>query len=265
MEAFDSLIVPKIDEFKPQFLLVSAGFDAAIEDHLAEINLTTACFEWIVSQACGSGQKALPGQDRVRPGRGVCPRCTDTWRGRTCQCPVESVTDQSPIAIFQYDPNTTRKIALQSDNAGSGERKNMVRGRPELRMHAMRQLLHRPARDSSGSINKRARPSLSISACPSKPSTKNTARRSRAAGRSTSCPPANGFDCIFLKRDKEGKSLCSIYPVRPTQCRTWPFWPENLKTPRHWARAAKNCPGMKNGGTFYPIEQVRIILNQNKG
>ena len=24
---------------------------------------------------------------------------------------------------------------------------------------------------------------------------------------------------------------CSIYPVRPLQCRTWPFWPENLEDP----------------------------------
>ncbi len=47
MEVFDSLIVPKINEFKPQFLLVSAGFDAAVEDQLADMNLTTACFEWM--------------------------------------------------------------------------------------------------------------------------------------------------------------------------------------------------------------------------
>ena len=73
-----------------------------------------------------------------------------------------------------------------------------------------------------------------------------------------------GFDCVFLTRDAKGKAGCSIYPVRPTQCRTWPFWPENLKTPRHWARAANNCPGMKNGGDFYPVEQVRIILAKNK-
>ena len=36
MEAFDSLVIPKLDEFKPQFLIVSAGFDAAIEDPLAD-------------------------------------------------------------------------------------------------------------------------------------------------------------------------------------------------------------------------------------
>jgi uncharacterized protein len=75
----------------------------------------------------------------------------------------------------------------------------------------------------------------------------------------------NGFDCVFLRRDSDGKALCSVYSVRPTQCRTWPFWPENLKTERHWARSAKNCPGMKHGGTFFPVDQVRVILAKNKG
>ena len=37
------------------------------------------------------------------------------------------------------------------------------------------------------------------------------------------------YDCVFLKEDPErGRKTCSIYPVRPLQCRTWPFWPENL-------------------------------------
>lgn len=62
MEAFDSLIVPKIDAFKPQFLLVSAGFDAAIEDHLAEINLTTDCFEWMSRRLVDMAKKHCEGK-----------------------------------------------------------------------------------------------------------------------------------------------------------------------------------------------------------
>jgi len=38
-------------------------------------------------------------------------------------------------------------------------------------------------------------------------------------------------DCIFLQ-NVTGQKQCSIYPVRPNQCRTWPFWPENLATTR---------------------------------
>jgi len=71
------------------------------------------------------------------------------------------------------------------------------------------------------------------------------------------------YDCVFLTRDAHGKAGCSLYPVRPTQCSTWPFWPENLATPRDWADAAKTCPGMQQGGTFYPVEQVRVICASN--
>jgi uncharacterized protein len=51
------------------------------------------------------------------------------------------------------------------------------------------------------------------------------------------------YDCTFLKRE-DGQSMCMIYPVRPAQCRTWPFWDDNLKTPAHWQHASERCPGM---------------------
>src|SRR5262245_13427228 len=38
---------------------------------------------------------------------------------------------------------------------------------------------------------------------------------------------ANG-DCVFYDRDLPG---CTIYPVRPPQCRTWPFWESCITTP----------------------------------
>jgi len=54
------------------------------------------------------------------------------------------------------------------------------------------------------------------------------------------------YDCIFLTRDTPGKAGCSIYPVRPTQCRTWPFWTDNLKSPETWNRSGAKCPGMRD-------------------
>lgn len=71
------------------------------------------------------------------------------------------------------------------------------------------------------------------------------------------------YDCVFLTRDSDGKTGCRIYPVRPKQCRTWPFWPSNLRSPRDWAESAKRCPGMKHGGTFVPADQVRVIRDSD--
>jgi Fe-S-cluster containining protein len=75
-----------------------------------------------------------------------------------------------------------------------------------------------------------------------------------------------GRDCVFLRRDHEGRALCSVYHARPTQCRTWPFWPENLRSSAAWARAARSCQGMTQGlagqGELYPIERVRLLRAQ---
>ncbi len=74
----------------------------------------------------------------------------------------------------------------------------------------------------------------------------------------------HGHDCIFLDRTSvPGKALCSIYEDRPAQCRTWPFWPENLSSKRAWATAKRRtpCPGMNNG-PLVPVEQIRILRDR---
>jgi len=75
--------------------------------------------------------------------------------------------------------------------------------------------------------------------------------------------PNGNYDCVFLDRDDKGKALCGIYPVRPTQCRTWPFWDSNLTSKKAWDASAKGCPGMAHGGNFVPTEQIRVILDSN--
>jgi Fe-S-cluster containining protein len=72
------------------------------------------------------------------------------------------------------------------------------------------------------------------------------------------------YDCVFLRRDeKTQRALCGIYEVRPRQCRTWPFWPENLKSLKAWEKAAEGCPGMDNDGagegSFFPLERIRRL------
>ncbi len=68
------------------------------------------------------------------------------------------------------------------------------------------------------------------------------------------------YDCVFLKL-KDGKRICTVYPVRPQQCRTWPFWSENLKTPDDWDLAAEDCPGMNHGAHH---DFVQIEINRKK-
>ncbi|WP_269932122.1 histone deacetylase family protein [Aminobacter sp. HY435] len=49
-EAFRSRVLPALDNFAPDLIIISAGFDAHHRDPLAEINLTEADFDWATGQ-----------------------------------------------------------------------------------------------------------------------------------------------------------------------------------------------------------------------
>ena len=54
-------ILPAIDQFKPEFIIISAGFDAHADDPLGEINLSTGFYGWDDGPNNGNG-----GQTRRR-------------------------------------------------------------------------------------------------------------------------------------------------------------------------------------------------------
>ena len=49
-QAFTDRILPEVDAFKPEMVLISAGFDAHAADPLAQINLTTGCYGWMTER-----------------------------------------------------------------------------------------------------------------------------------------------------------------------------------------------------------------------
>ena len=61
-----------------------------------------------------------------------------------------------------------------------------------------------------------------------------------------------GGDCVLL--DPQTRK-CTAYEERPRQCKTWPFWQSNIRTPEAWAEAAQACPGC-NKGDLVPLEQI---------
>ena len=48
--------------------------------------------------------------------------------------------------------------------------------------------------------------------------------------------------CIFLKNKR-----CTVYESRPSQCKTWPFWNENMHAKVWNEDIAVNCPGIGKG------------------
>jgi hypothetical protein len=68
------------------------------------------------------------------------------------------------------------------------------------------------------------------------------------------------YDCVLLDQTSR---TCRVYQARPLQCRTWPWWPENLRTPEAWHEAARECPGIGHGPVT-PAEHIRQALEAER-
>jgi len=73
----------------------------------------------------------------------------------------------------------------------------------------------------------------------------------RHAGRGRTLREKGNGDCIFYDRERG----CTVYAVRPPQCRTWPFWESNVETPEDWHETCKVCPGSGHG-ELIPAEEI---------
>jgi acetoin utilization deacetylase AcuC-like enzyme len=60
--AFDQRILPALDDFAPDLLLVSAGFDAHVRDPLAQLRLVEADFAWVADRLLEAAAKHCGGR-----------------------------------------------------------------------------------------------------------------------------------------------------------------------------------------------------------
>jgi uncharacterized protein len=59
-------------------------------------------------------------------------------------------------------------------------------------------------------------------------------------------------NCLFYKKG------CAIYAVRPLQCRTFPFWFDNLRSEKRWLETGRRCPGIGQGRHYRKDELVKL-------
>jgi Fe-S-cluster containining protein len=94
-------------------------------------------------------------------------------------------------------------------------------------------------------------------------------KMSLAAFNEKHCEETDGFyhlkeskerpECMFLK-DKR----CTVYEGRPTQCRTWPFWPEVMSAKTWKKEVASFCPGVGKGRTWTAAEIQKQMDEQTQ-
>ncbi len=61
-EAFEAVILPRVSAFAPDFLVISAGFDAHMRDPLAHLNLLEPDFAWATQQLMEIADKTAKGR-----------------------------------------------------------------------------------------------------------------------------------------------------------------------------------------------------------
>ena len=69
-------------------------------------------------------------------------------------------------------------------------------------------------------------------------------------------------NCQFLENKK-----CSIYTARPMQCRTWPFWKENMNIKKWNEELINFCPGIGKGkliSTYMIQKKINRELKNDK-
>src|SRR5207249_4850966 len=73
----------------------------------------------------------------------------------------------------------------------------------------------------------------------------------RAVGKRRSLRERLNGDCVFYDRERG----CTVYAARPAQCRTWPFWESNVRSPEAWRQTCESCPGAGRG-ELIPAEEI---------
>jgi Fe-S-cluster containining protein len=67
--------------------------------------------------------------------------------------------------------------------------------------------------------------------------------------------------CVMLDAKT---NLCTVYESRPTQCRTFPFWPEMIRRGAWTAEAKRICEGVGNGRVVPKEEAAARLADQKK-
>ena len=63
--------------------------------------------------------------------------------------------------------------------------------------------------------------------------------------------------CLFL----DASNKCSVYEARPTQCRTYPFWPQNIMGEAEWTRESHRCEGISVSSSANRVPSATIMRN----
>lgn len=70
---------------------------------------------------------------------------------------------------------------------------------------------------------------------------------------------SQNHSCVFYQN-----KLCQVYSVRPLQCRSYPFWEENLLSEETWKQTALECEGINPDAPIVSPEVIEEFLQNHR-
>jgi acetoin utilization deacetylase AcuC-like enzyme len=61
-ELFEQMLLPRLEEFRPEMIFISAGFDAHRDDDLGQLGLVEADYEWMTARIMDVAQRYAQGR-----------------------------------------------------------------------------------------------------------------------------------------------------------------------------------------------------------
>jgi acetoin utilization deacetylase AcuC-like enzyme len=61
-ELFEQTLLPRLEEFRPEMIFISAGFDAHRDDDLGQMGLVEADYEWLTQRICQVAERHAKGR-----------------------------------------------------------------------------------------------------------------------------------------------------------------------------------------------------------
>jgi hypothetical protein len=80
----------------------------------------------------------------------------------------------------------------------------------------------------------------------------------QAYGRVSLIEDKRTYDCVFL----EGRT-CKLYDSRPRQCRTFPWWPQNLSSRAAWEETAARCEGINKDAPLVSLDTIQEAMERS--
>ena len=65
--------------------------------------------------------------------------------------------------------------------------------------------------------------------------------------------------CVFYQNQQ-----CQVYTARPLQCRSYPFWQENLLSEQNWKHTAQVCEGIQVEASLISFETIEEFLEEQR-